>query len=50
MSSICSHFNKKNTQRPNGFSIFVTNKIFKTILTERHLIRYHVFINIYIVY
>ena len=31
------------------FSIFVTNEIFKILLTKRNLIRYYYFINIYIV-
>ena len=34
----------------NFFGIFVTNQIFKTLLTERKLIRCDYFINIYIVY
>ena len=35
---------------PNFFIIFVTNEIFKILLTKRKLIKYYYFIDIYIVY
>ena len=37
-------------QKNNFFIIFVVNEISKVLFTERKLIRYYYFINIYIVY
>ena len=50
MSSICTHFWKKYTERSNLFSIFVANEIFETLFTKRDLIRYYCLNNIDIFY
>ena len=43
-------FWKEEAWRSNFFSIFVTNEIFKILLTKRKLIRCYYFINIYNIY
>ena len=52
ISSICITFLKRIyiCIKAYFFSIFIANKIFKILFTERDLIRYNYFIKIYIVY
>ena len=50
ISFICTHFWKVYAERCNFFIIFVTNEIFKILVTKRKLIREYYFINIYIAY
>ena len=45
-----THFWQHYIQWFNFLVNFVTNKVFKTFFTERNLVRYNYFINIYIVY
>ena len=50
ISFIYTHFWKEYAQRSNFFIVFVANQIFKFLFTQRKLVRYYYFINIYIVY
>ena len=47
---IRSHFWKYFSERLNVFIIFVSNKIFKTLLTKGNLVGWQYFIKMYIIY